>query len=271
MRTRATTTPDGLTRRRLLQAGGLAGVTMVGSRAWAPAQASAAAAEDGTPGHLLRSSYIYTRTYDYRVDGSATLQLTAVADLPAATADKELAGSEDAFALSFAGPHGLGQGIRTFEHPELGKFELFVTSPGDGTYSAIINRSVGAARHFPKPPKTGDARQGANPAPEPPAARRRRRNARRRRELRRLAARRTRKGVACTVVIGSAIEAKSVTVWLTRGKRVIAAGDATVYGDRAVVRIKTKRRLRPGRVKLTALAHGPHGAQHGRSERLTLR
>src|SRR4051812_2363008 len=102
MRPRLFTQPDGLTRRGLLQAGGLAGAAaFVGGRPWSPeSAAAAAAADDGTPAHLLRSSYVSIKDPSFVVGNATQLQLVAVSDLPAASVVSELAGSEDAFALT---------------------------------------------------------------------------------------------------------------------------------------------------------------------------
>jgi hypothetical protein len=255
-----------------LQAGGLAGAAaLVGIRPWAPASASAAAAADGTPAHLLRSSYVWIKDPKFVVGGATLLELVAVSDLPAAAAVKELAGSEDAFALTFYGPAGVEQGTHAVVNSELGPFDIFLAadSAGGTSYTAVVNRSVGAAKHFPQPPKPGDDRPGANehqgPGPE------QRRRAERRRWVKRMRARRTAKGMACAVAVAPDVKARSVTVWLSRGKRTVAMGTARVKDDRAVVRAQTRRRLRAGGYQLHVVAFDRHGNQYGRSERVTLR
>ncbi|MEA2450985.1 MAG: hypothetical protein QOG63_2917 [Thermoleophilaceae bacterium] len=270
MRTSLSTEPGWLTRRGLLRAGGLAGAAaLVGVRPWAPASASAAAA-DGTPAHLLRTSWVWLQDAGFKVDGSTAIKLVAVSDLPVAATVKELSGSEDAFALTFYGPAGIEQGVRSFTNSELGTVDLFVApdSAVGTSYSVVINRSVGAAKHFPKPPKAGDARPGASNSSEGPE---RLRRANRRRWVKQMRARRTAKGVACAVALAPGIEAKTVTFWLTRGRRSVASGSARVNDHRAVARVRTKRRLRAGRYQLNVLAFDRHGNQHGRSERVTLR
>jgi hypothetical protein len=239
---------------------------MVGVRPWAPSPALAATADDGTPGYLLRSSYNWLKTFRFTVDGGAPLDLVAVDDLPAAAVVKELAGSEDAFTLTFSGAAGIVGGTHALDHPELGPFELFLVPDGGGSYSATVNRSVGAAQH--KPPTPGDARPGANPKTKDSATRLAR--ARRRRFIRKMRARRTAKGIACAVVVGPEVEAKTVTVWLTRGKRTVASGVGNVHGHKAIVRARTRRRLRAGRYDLAVIAHEHDGGQHGRVERVTL-
>jgi hypothetical protein len=244
----------------------------VGARAWSPASAAAAvAADDGTPAHLLRSNYVWIKDPKFVVGGTTQLELVAVADLPAASVVSQLVGSEDAFMLTFYGPAGLAPDTHAFANSELGAFDFFVAPDGaTGTsYSAVVNRSVGAAKHFPKPPKPGDASPGADqhPAEGPEKLRR----AARRRFVRRMHARRTAKGLACSVDLAPGLDADSVVVWLTRGKRSIVTGSAPVKRDRAVVRARARRRLRPGRYVLNVIALDRHGNQHGRSERVTLR
>jgi hypothetical protein len=271
MRQRPSIKPSGLTRRSLFRAGGVAGAAaIVGGRALGVSPAFAATADDGTPGYLLRSSYNWLKTNEFTVGGAASIDLVAVADLPAATAVKELAGSEDAFMLTFAGGTLLESGTHTLDNPELGRFELFLVpdDAGGGSYSATVNRSVGALQHLPKPPKQGDPRPGANPKTGRSATRLAR--IRRRRFIRKMRARRTAKGIACAVVLGPEVKAKTVTVWLTRGKRTVASGVGKVHGDKAVVRARTGRRLRAGRYELAVIAHEHDGGQHGRVERVTL-
>jgi hypothetical protein len=248
-------------------------VALVGVRPWAPSRAAAAAHADGTPAHLLRSSYAQLGSADFAVGGATRLTLTAVGDLPAAAHVRDLAGSEDAFALTFAGPAGLEPRAHRFYHPELGTFDLFVSpdDPSGTSYGVIVNRSIGAPRHMPAPPRAGDARPGANgDAGEEPTPEQRRR-ARRRRYVRRMRARRTARGVACTVVLAPDLDARSLNVWLVRGGRTVAAASARDAGGRTVLRARTRRRLRPGRYYLAVLAVGRDGRQHGRTDRITLR
>jgi hypothetical protein len=272
MRPRLFTQPDGLTRRGLLQAGGLAGAAaFVGGRPWSPESAAAAApADDGTPAHLLRSSYVSIKDPSFVVGNATQLQLVAVSDLPAASVVSELAGSEDAFALTLYGPAGLEQGTHAFSNSDLGAFDFFIAADGAAgtSYTVVVNRSVGAAKHFPKPPKQGDDRPGANEHPVEGPERLRR--AERKRFVRRMHARRTAKGLACSVDLAPGLDADSVVVWLTRGKRTVATATGSVKKHRAVVRARTRRRLRPGRYVLSVIAFDRHGSQHGRTERVTL-
>ena len=119
---------------------------LIGMRPWAAAPAAAA------PGsHLIRSSYTGLSQTSFAV-GSAELELQSISDVAGAALDASLAGSEDAFVLTFSGPvaQPLESGTQTVSHPELGTFELFVSPierpSGDCQYEAAIDRSVGARK-----------------------------------------------------------------------------------------------------------------------------
>jgi len=139
-----------LTRRSLLRAGAVAAATtLLGIRPWSATPAAAAA------GHLRRSAYTGLIGQGFAV-GSLELRLLAVADLAGAAFDKSLAGSEDAFALTFAGPLGpaLEAGTHILSHAALGTFELFVgpveQPRADRRYEAVVDRSVGAPKSPPR-------------------------------------------------------------------------------------------------------------------------
>jgi hypothetical protein len=150
--------PNRLTRRRALQLGGLTALATA-LRVAPPAVAAA------TPSHLRRSTYTGLSSRDFTA-GGAPLRLVEVADLgPAA-----LAGHEDAFLLAFSGS-GLGQGIHTLTHPELGSFELFLVPAGPaGRHQAVIDRSVGAPAADEVPTTPPPAPPPAPPAGAPAAA-----------------------------------------------------------------------------------------------------
>lgn len=91
--------------------------------------------------HLRRSSYTPLINQNFTV-GPHRLRLVAVQDLNPAQA-----GSENAFALVFRGRPGdtsVARTVPTFRHPQLGAFELFITSgrpsAGGRSYVAVINR-----------------------------------------------------------------------------------------------------------------------------------
>jgi hypothetical protein len=155
-----------LTRRSLLRTGALAtAATLVGLERWAPARARAAAS------HLVRSSYAGLVGQRFAA-GPVELRLLSVADVAGAAGDPSLAGSEDAFVLTFSGrlDAALEAGTHTLSNAELGTFELFlspVEQPRDDRrYEAVVDRSVGVPRH---PPQRATP---AEPAVAPAAAER---------------------------------------------------------------------------------------------------
>jgi hypothetical protein len=171
-----------LTRRSLLQSGATAAAALLlGLRPWAPSVALGAA-----PVYLRRSAYTGLEGSDFSVAGE-TLRLLAVADVAGAARQPALVGSDDAFVLAFSGPltAPLTSGIHAFRHPLVGSFELFVTPVdrpgGDQRYEVLVDRSVGAPKAPPEPPRV---REPA-PAAVPPAARTARRPLRRGRGSRR--------------------------------------------------------------------------------------
>jgi uncharacterized protein DUF6916 len=144
MTERHTTPEPTLTRRRFVQTGAAAAsVCVLGSL---PAAASATA----TPAYLRRSSYASRTGAAFSAVGpsgaAVTLRLLAVADLARATQKRSLAGSDDAFALTFAGPANkpLGSGIRKLRHPTLGWISLFITPAGppakEQRYEVVVDR-----------------------------------------------------------------------------------------------------------------------------------
>jgi hypothetical protein len=150
MRLEMNTQPSTLTRRTLLR-NGAAGTAaaMLGARPWSAAPAGAAA------GHLRRSSYTGLVRQSFRV-GSGELRLLSVSDVAGAKRAKSLAGSENAFVLTFSGPRNapLDAGTYKLRHRRLGRFELFISPVGqpraDRRYEAVVDRSVAAPRFPPK-------------------------------------------------------------------------------------------------------------------------
>jgi len=133
-----------LTRRRLVQSGGVAvaGLYAMG------ALPAAAFAADGPP-HLQRSSWMTRAGRMFPAVGasgdSATLRLVAVDDLARARQSPSLAGRDDAFALTFSGPPGLGSGIASVRHPTLWWVSLFMTPGGppakEQYYEVVVDRA----------------------------------------------------------------------------------------------------------------------------------
>ena len=132
-----------LTRRSLLRTGALATVaTVAGLRPWAAAGAEAAVAS-----HLRRASYTPLIGQRFAV-GPIRLRLLSVADVAGAAVDTSLAGSDDAFVLTFGGPLApvLESSTRTLRHTRLGSFDLFLSPVNkprkNQRYEAVVDRSV---------------------------------------------------------------------------------------------------------------------------------
>jgi hypothetical protein len=249
---------NGVTRRRLLQVGGIGGAALLlGVRPWSPASASAAGSRD----YLLRSSYENLTTPEFAMSGGGTAQLLRVSDL---VGGKQLAGSEDAFALEFSSSRPLDQGMQTLSHPELGRFDLFMAPDAPlgtrSSFSVVVNRSVGATPRPPKPPASRSAQSAKTPQSE-----------QRHEVVRRIALRRSRKGLVCDVQLDPGERVEHVSVWLMRGDRLVASATRKPHGHHAVLRLRTKRRARRGAYTVAVVAGGPHGAQYGRRKSVALR
>jgi len=137
----------GLTRRRLVQAGGAA--TAVLYLGGLTGTASAA----GVPSFLTRSAYTSLADPQFgAVTGSGlttTLRLTDVADLARAGQEPAFAGRDDAFALLFSGPADLvlDSAIHELRHSALGAFSVFISpvsasGNGEQRYEVVVDRSV---------------------------------------------------------------------------------------------------------------------------------
>ena len=263
----------GITRRGLLATGGVAGAAVAaGIKPWA-AHAQAATAGD-TPPYLIRSSYqsLSTQSFGTSLRGATSdLTLQSVADLPAAATDKSLAGSEDAFALSFSASTPLQPEIHTFSHPDLGVFDLFIAPvEGRGTYEVVVNRSVNAPKHYPKPPASnsnatsnGTPPAAAAPNPAPGAAPKA--------HIRRLRARRVGRAVVAEVTFNGNVDLKWASAWLTHKGRVVAASTVRhVHGHRTAVRLPTHKRLRGGRYELTLATKDRHGRMEYKQAQIAL-
>ena len=259
----------GITRRRLLATGGIAGAAAVaGVRPWAPGQAQAATTSD-TPAYLLRSSYLSlsTKSFGTSLRGQTSdLTLQSVADLPPAASDKSLAGSEDAFALSFSASSPLTPEIHTFSHPDLGVFDLFIAPvERQGAYEVVVNRSVNAPKHYPPAPRSTDGPVAPpKQEPKPPAGAKKP-------LVRRLGARRVGRAVVAEITFNGSASLKSATAWLTRNGIVVAAATVNhVHGHRATVRLQPRKRPRGGRYSLTVATKDRHGHVEYKAARITL-
>jgi hypothetical protein len=245
---------------------------VIGGRAWSPASAEAATASD-VPAYLLRSSYLDLSTPAFTASmlGNVTeLTLDGVWDLEGSAEGKSVAGSEDAFSLAFSSKGQLDPGIHTFSHPDVGIFDFFIAASGNaGEYEVVVNRSVAAPKHAPKPPRkpaTGD--QGAAPAPGQsagPAApaphdKTGDKHAQRKPHVRRISARRTPRGLVCDLALNSHADVKRATVWLSRGGLVVAvATERNLHGDRLAIKVPMAHRIRGGRYALEVATKDRHG------------
>ena len=259
-----------MTRRSLLATGGLAGAAFAaGLRPWAPATAQAAA---DTPSYLIRSSYqsLSTKSFVTSVLGdTANLTLLSVNDLPAAaSADKSLAGSEDAFSLAFSSSAPLTAEIHAFSHPDLGVFELFIAPvENQSQYEVVINRSVNAPKHYPKPPPTAaTSPASAPPTPNAPGVPKPKKPL-----IHRVRSRRAGNAVVADVTFEHKADLKWAVVWLSR--RGVVVGSATVrhvHATHASLRIPFRKRLRGGHYELTVGTMDRHHHDDYKQVKITL-
>ncbi|MEA2411584.1 MAG: hypothetical protein QOC77_2145 [Thermoleophilaceae bacterium] len=225
----------------------------MGFRPWDPASANAATTGDA-PAYLRRASYLALSTPDFgtsRLGQAAGLKLISVADLGAAVTDRKLVNSDDAFSLTFTTDSPFDAGTRTFAHPDLGVFDLFVAPvEGRGAYEVIVNRSVGIPKRVPQPPTTPPA-QKKPPTPAHVHAA----------QVRSARVRRVGHDVVAQIALDPGAHVKSASVWLTRGGNVVAAsGVRHVNGrNRLSLPLPTGKRLRGGHYELTVGTKGRHG------------
>jgi hypothetical protein len=253
-----------LTRRSLLSSGAAAtAAALIGLRPWAATPAAAAA---GAAGHLLRSSYEGLTGTSFAA-GSVDLRLLSVSDLAGAAADRSLAGSEDAFALAFAGPldAALEAGTHTLSHPELGTFELFVSPVDrprkDRRYEAVVDRSVGVPK---SPPKRAERAAATATVAAPAAAHKGARL------LRRVTLRRTARGARARIVLLPGASAVRVHGVLMRNGQAIAAAAHEVSDRQAVLRFRDVPGLRPGSYTLQLTVVDDAGQMATRRRRVKL-
>ena len=142
----------GLTRREVLVVGGGAAATVL---LGGPTASAAMAA--GSP--LRRSTWLGLSDRRLGVGriGVPWRQFTLqeVADLPRAATLARYQGSADAFSLLFDGPPGGVQGTYVMDHPDIGRFRMFLTPVGRAsgvqTYEAIVDRLYRPTARHPAP------------------------------------------------------------------------------------------------------------------------
>lgn len=250
-----------ITRRGLLRAGGVAGAAaVVGVKPWA----DAAAATGSAPSPLHRSSYATLGDTSFSADGVG-LSLVAVSDLPVASTHKALAGSEDAFVLTFEGSGALlASGVHTLSNRQLGAHALCISpvDQPDATqrYEVVVFNPT-LPKHPPKPPVK--RRPGKRVQPPKPKSR----------SVRRISLGRLKRGVACRVALIDKAHVKRVTVWLVRGDRVVAAGTRRRVLGRHHVTFKfpVRRRLHGGPYVVFVETKHRDGKVEMKRQRLTLR
>lgn len=148
------TEPDGLSRRRFVQAGG--GAVAVAVLSTPAAAAAANLAELPVRRYLRRSAWARNTGSTVLVDGRVALRVEGVEDLLSARTNPDHAGSEAAFALTLVGPRGLEAGIHAMRHPRLGRFDLHlgpVGAPGARQrYEVVVDRTMPRPRRVPVAP-----------------------------------------------------------------------------------------------------------------------
>jgi hypothetical protein len=252
-----------LTRRSLLRAGAAAGaVAVVGVRPWA---AMAAAG----PGYLTRSAYAGLEGTSFTVETGAepvVLRLVSVSDVAGAATSRSLAGSDDAFALTFSGPLAtpLDSGIHTLHHPRIGSFELFASpvdaADSDQSYEVVVDRSIGVAAARADAPNGGPMQDEPQPEPAPPAS-----------LVRRVSLRRAGRWLRCEVVLRSSVDAERVRCRLFRKGRLVARAACELTDGRAVVRLEAAHRLAAGSYTLVVTAVHGDGSATSERRRVTVR
>lgn len=248
-----------MTRRRLLATGGAAGAAAaLGLKLTSPDTASAA--DQGVPDYLVRSPYLALSTPNFQA-GTTTLKLEAVTDLPAASEDPKLVASEDAFSLVFSAAAPVESTIQAFSHPDLGQFEFFVAPiEGRGMYEVVVNRSVNAPKHYPRPPQSVASGKPGPAAPPKPGEKVPGAPHVRPADVKRIKARRLSRGFACEVALASGADVKSATIWITRGGLVVASTEVRhVHGHRIVARVPSHKRPHGGRYDVTVRTKDRHG------------
>jgi hypothetical protein len=161
----------GLTRRRLVQAGGAA------TAAFYLGGLTGTATAAGVPSYLTRAAYSALADPRFAAATAAgaatTLRLTEVADLARAAQEPSFAGRDDAFALTLSGPAdaGLDSGVHELRHPALGAFSVFISpvqasGGGEQRYEVVVDRSVrlaSALQNAPEPMALSNAVAAAPP------------------------------------------------------------------------------------------------------------
>jgi hypothetical protein len=252
-----------LTRRKMIELSGLGAIAL--TVPLTVLEGSAVAAPAGpAPARLRRSSYLGLTGREFPTDAGVTLTLLKVADLGRAKTDATLVGHEEAFTLLFSGPASplVPAAIHTLQHPELGAVNLFIApveaAGADRRYEAIVDRTIRLADRYYDEEGGSVAGVSASVAaasaaaaagsPSLPA----RLRAASRVRVRATARRQAGKITTTLTFPGGGIQA--VSVKLTRGGHTYARGTAAVRKGRAVLHLKTSRRVTRGGYTLVITA-----------------
>lgn len=267
----------GFTRRSLICAGATAGAAVaLGVR-------PRAAAATG-PGYLSRSAYAGLEGTHFTVETGArpvVLRLESVSDVAGAASRRTLAGSDDAFALTFSGPLAmpLDSGIHTLRHPSLGSFELFASPvdvpDADRRYEVVVDRSLALAeaRAGTEAPARGEApkRDDAPRAETPEAGTHRGEPEPAEAVVRRASLRRAGRWARCEIVLRGSVTAERVRCRLLRNGKLVAKAARDVSDQRAVMRLESSRPLPSGTYTLLVTAIDADGVATSQRKRVTLR
>jgi hypothetical protein len=267
-----------LTRRGALQAGAASAATAYFLlHPWA-AQAAAAGGSTDAPAYLLRSSYLGLENPTFAV-GATTLRLEEVADLAAAPEVPSLRDAEDAFSLSFSGPGvgSLAPGTHQIRHSELGTFDLYVGQVGransDQRLEIVVNRVLSNKESRRTPPKPAPPTAAGARAAEPRTAESPGEEPKRTlpgESIKRIQVKRTKRGARCVVAFAGSADVRSVTAWLRRGDKVVAATSRNVYAGRLEFNLKTAKRPRKGSYDIDLMAVDSSGEQSYKRKRVKL-
>ncbi|MEA2445278.1 MAG: hypothetical protein QOJ12_2570 [Thermoleophilales bacterium] len=270
----ASTHSRALTRRGAIQAGaaGAAGAYFF-LHPWAARAATGAQASADAPAYLLRSSYLALDNPIFALAGT-TLRLEEVVDLSAAANVTSLRDAEDAFALHFSGPGvgSLAPGTYPVRHSELGAFDLYLGQIGqasnDQRAEVVVNRVLSNKDSRRTPPKPAPPREGAA-APAAALAAQEQKRSLPRDSIRRVNVKRTKRGARVVVAFAGSADVRSVTAWLRRGDKIVAATTRSVYAGKLEFNLKTAKRPRKGAYEIDLMAVDSSGEQSYTRKRLT--
>ena len=127
---------------------------------------------------------------------------------------------------------------------------------GNGTYEVVVNRSVNAARHVPRPPRSTTGPAGPpKPGEKPPGLPHVRPP-----DVTRVTTRRLARGFACGITLEPDADVKSVVIWVEHKGLVVASTEVRhVHGHKVNARIATRHRPKGGHYTVTVRTKDRHG------------